>query len=563
MPSFSIIQEDNPQLLGEGTYGKVYKIKVCDQDNNINEYAMKKMFYEHNISGFGNISEIEILNSLSRSKFIPKILYINIDSYEFKTQSTKIIKEEFISFIYEKSNTDGNKFFSKGEYDISTGLKLAAELLLAIEHMHRHDICHRDIKPGNILIFKDTNNVPTLKLCDFGFSIHITSNGRKSPGVNTPWYRAPEIAWVIKNYNSKSDIFCAGCTIFEIFSHYPLLSSITNFNENNDIKLTDYFNELLKVNPNEWTIDLQKLYRNNTSSEFINHKIKGPSEKVESSTIRKINTNINNFMKCFERSSKNNMSQQQLWKNANDIVVKCLDYDYKRRTSAESLLKSDLFDHHREYIDSSLKYQHRTITYDVIEINIDNNLNQKKIDFFTDAIKFLPSIDLRTMFHAVDLANVFLTSYPNTVLDLNNVFSCCIYFFHKMFSKLRTPHNPQRFFFKTFFKFDNFENIKDEYEYEKYIDQYISSMNIDSIKEMDLFIYDFEHVVIDSEKLTGFKTYRPGIYEIQSDYKHFLSDSKLTTMFLEFCKINKWKEKSYRNMYRTIYVDKIDPNFSP
>ena len=41
---------------------------------------------------------------------------------------------------------------------------IVAEIILGLEYMHKHNICHRDLKPDNILF--DANF--RVKICDFG-----------------------------------------------------------------------------------------------------------------------------------------------------------------------------------------------------------------------------------------------------------------------------------------------------------------------------------------------------------------------------------------------------------
>jgi serine/threonine protein kinase len=71
---------------------------------------------------------------------------------------------------------------------------------------------HRDIKPGNVF-FDQGNNI---KLGDFGLSriLSETSNYAKT-NVGTPYYMSPEQVNE-SEYNEKSDIWSAGCLLYEI-----------------------------------------------------------------------------------------------------------------------------------------------------------------------------------------------------------------------------------------------------------------------------------------------------------------------------------------------------------
>ena len=88
--------------------------------------------------------------------------------------------------------------------------KMAAEimekLVRAIAHCHENGVCHRDLKPDNILI--DKNN--EVKVIDFGLSKHLDSNIRSLKSrVGTPAYMAPEV--ILGNtYDLKCDIWSLG-----------------------------------------------------------------------------------------------------------------------------------------------------------------------------------------------------------------------------------------------------------------------------------------------------------------------------------------------------------------
>jgi serine/threonine protein kinase len=65
-----------------------------------------------------------------------------------------------------------------------------AELILALEYLHRKGIVYRDLKPENILIGSDGH----LKITDFGMSKPNLKEGeRTNTFCGTPEYLAPEI----------------------------------------------------------------------------------------------------------------------------------------------------------------------------------------------------------------------------------------------------------------------------------------------------------------------------------------------------------------------------------
>ena len=66
----------------------------------------------------------------------------------------------------------------------------AAEIVLAIEYLHKNGIIYRDLKPENILLGEDGH----LKLTDFGLSKQGVFKDEKTYSFcGTPEYLAPEI----------------------------------------------------------------------------------------------------------------------------------------------------------------------------------------------------------------------------------------------------------------------------------------------------------------------------------------------------------------------------------
>eukprot|EP01084_Bolivina_argentea_P264255 447576_1 len=86
------------------------------------------------------------------------------------------------------------------------------QLISGLETFHQVGICHRDIKPQNLLL--DANF--QLKIADFGVNkVFETDNN-----VGTRGYQAPEILKK-KEYTPACDIFSCGVVLFILLAGYP------------------------------------------------------------------------------------------------------------------------------------------------------------------------------------------------------------------------------------------------------------------------------------------------------------------------------------------------------
>jgi len=86
--------------------------------------------------------------------------------------------------------------------------------------MHAKNLCHRDIKPHNILLDPMQHEI---KVCDFGSAKKIEKDQGKSVSyICSRHYRAPELIFGSTEYDEKIDIWAAGCVIAEMLRLKPL-----------------------------------------------------------------------------------------------------------------------------------------------------------------------------------------------------------------------------------------------------------------------------------------------------------------------------------------------------
>ncbi|EFN57718.1 hypothetical protein CHLNCDRAFT_20808 [Chlorella variabilis] len=86
------------------------------------------------------------------------------------------------------------------------------QLCLALQHVLAKGIIHRDVKTSNIMLSRHG----ILKLGDFGISKVMTpGKSYAKTMVGTPFYMAPEVV-EDKPYNKKSDVWSAGCVLYEL-----------------------------------------------------------------------------------------------------------------------------------------------------------------------------------------------------------------------------------------------------------------------------------------------------------------------------------------------------------
>ena len=95
---------------------------------------------------------------------------------------------------------------------------VCASIVLGLEYLHGvANVCHRDIKCGNVLLTSDGH----VKLADFGVSAELTNtlNKRKTV-VGSPYWMAPEVIRE-SHYDGRADVWSLGITTIEMAEGAP------------------------------------------------------------------------------------------------------------------------------------------------------------------------------------------------------------------------------------------------------------------------------------------------------------------------------------------------------
>jgi eukaryotic-like serine/threonine-protein kinase len=108
-----------------------------------------------------------------------------------------------------------------GRMGIAETLRLADDLLDALDHAHAHGIVHRDVKPDNVVLAESG-----AVLLDFGIARAVAASGsdrltRSGIAVGTSTYMSPEQITALKEIDLRSDLYALGVVLYECLAGQP------------------------------------------------------------------------------------------------------------------------------------------------------------------------------------------------------------------------------------------------------------------------------------------------------------------------------------------------------
>ena len=194
------------KALGEGSFGKAYLASV---DNDEKKYVIKQVLIQ-------GLTDKEKKETLNEAIILKKLDHPNIIKFKEVFIQRKPIEALNIVTEYadggdleQKIKGQNKKPFTEEEI-----LDYFTQICLALQHLHKKKIIHRDLKSGNVFLMKSG----IVKLGDFGISKGLKSSRDKAVTmVGTPFYLSPEII-LNKPYDAKSDIWALGVLLYELLT---------------------------------------------------------------------------------------------------------------------------------------------------------------------------------------------------------------------------------------------------------------------------------------------------------------------------------------------------------
>lgn len=195
--------------IGEGAYGKV----SIARNKMGNKFAIKQIFK----------SSIKVKESIkNEAKINMSVSHPNIAKcYSIYEDESSIY---FVMDLIEGGTLlDFMKNSPEGHLDEEDSLDLLIQILTTLDYLHNQkSIVHRDIKPENFLIVIE-NDIPKIKLIDFGFACFIPRENYMHEILGTRSYMAPEMIEE-GTYTKMADLWSTGVLFYNLLTGYSPFS---------------------------------------------------------------------------------------------------------------------------------------------------------------------------------------------------------------------------------------------------------------------------------------------------------------------------------------------------
>jgi len=237
---------ENERIIGNGSFGVVYQATV---KGNGKEVAIKKVLQDKRFKN----RELQIMKMLDHINVTTLHHYFYTEGEKADETYLNLVMDFVPGTVYSVSRQ-----YSKAKKQFpSLYMKLYTyQLCRSLAYIHSLGVCHRDIKPQNLLVHPETH---MLKLCDFGSAKILVKGEPNVSYICSRYYRAPELIFGATDYTCCIDVWSAGCVLAELLLGVPLFPGESG---------VDQLVEIIKVLGTPTLDEIQSMNQNYTEYKF-------------------------------------------------------------------------------------------------------------------------------------------------------------------------------------------------------------------------------------------------------------------------------------------------------
>uniref|UniRef100_UPI00406DA4FD Putative cell-cycle-associated protein kinase GSK n=1 Tax=Toxoplasma gondii RH TaxID=383379 RepID=UPI00406DA4FD len=213
---------DIGRVLGNGSFGVVTEARCVDTGEVV---AIKKVLQDPRYKN----RELDIMKELKHPNVVKLIDYFYTEMGERDSNDHNRFLNVVMEHIPETVYRVMKSFLRANQQVPFILIKLYTyQMCRALGYLHALGICHRDIKPQNLLVDSRTH---VLKLCDFGSAKRLVPGEQSVSYICSRFYRAPELMLGASEYTTAIDVWSIGCVLGELLLGRPLFAGETSVDQ--------------------------------------------------------------------------------------------------------------------------------------------------------------------------------------------------------------------------------------------------------------------------------------------------------------------------------------------